>query len=129
MVHHPAPALAITRARLLEESDQPGKASEVLALYSNVRPDESTEWGLYAHIADELLRLGNAEGAWQIYQNLDKVKMPDTVRLAFRRRGIQCAEKAGDTRTAAEWELLVNPPSPEPVDLPDDAPVSDKPSS
>jgi len=112
MIKSPGPALGLVQAQLLEETgDIPG-ARRVLLQFSDIIPTDTNDWGLYAKIADTLLRLDDPDSSLRIYQNLEKVQMPGKVQLAFLKRGIQSANKAGEPRLASEWELLVNPPKP-----------------
>lgn len=110
----PGPALALKRALLIEETGRPEEARDKLAFISELRPSDSMDWGLYARIADALLRLGDAKAALRIYRNLEKQRMPEKVQLAFLERGIQAAEQAGKSRLAIEWRTRVTPPPPPP---------------
>jgi uncharacterized protein (TIGR03790 family) len=110
----PGPALALLRARLLEADEQPEAARKGLAFLAELDPADSMEWGLYAEIADTLLRLGDARTALKIYRKLETQPMPEKVQLAFLKRGIQAAEKAGNSGLAIEWRTRVTPPPPPP---------------
>jgi uncharacterized protein (TIGR03790 family) len=113
----PGAALALLRAELMMAAGQKEEARRSMAFTTRLNPADSSEWGLYAEIADTLLDLGDAEGAFRIYQNLTSLKMPEKVQLAFLRRGIKPAEKAGEAGTAIEWRARVAPP-PAPVESP-----------
>jgi hypothetical protein len=110
----PGPALALKRAQMLEARDQPENARKGLAFLADLDPGDSLDWGLYAEIADTLLRLGDARSALKIYRKLERQSMPEKVQLAFLKRGIQAAEKAGDSGLAIEWRTRVTPPPPPP---------------
>jgi uncharacterized protein (TIGR03790 family) len=110
----PGPALALKRAQLLETAGQPEAALKALAFLAELDPSDSMEWGLYAEIADTLLRLGDAGTALEIYRKLERQPMPEKVQLAFLQRGIQAAEKAGNSGLAIEWRTRVTPPPPPP---------------
>ena len=70
------------------------------------------DWGLYAEIADTLTRLGDPSSAFRIYRQLETIKMPDPVKLAFLKRGIPVAEAAAKEDIALEWRVRTTPPPP-----------------
>jgi uncharacterized protein (TIGR03790 family) len=110
----PGLALALKRAHLLEQTGKKKEARKGLAFLVDLDPGDSLDWGLYAEIADTLLRLGDARSALKIYRKLERQSMPEKVQLAFLKRGIQAAEKAGDSGLAIEWRTRVTPPPPPP---------------
>jgi tetratricopeptide (TPR) repeat protein len=110
----PGPALALKRAELLEADEQPEAARKGLAFLAELDPEDSMDWGLYAEIADTLLRLGDAKAALKLYRKLERQSMPEKVQLAFLKRGIHAAEEAGNSGLAIEWRTRVTPPPPPP---------------
>jgi len=117
----PGPALGLAYAKLLEETGDPAKAKHNLAFLANLDPMEASQWGLFAEIADTLVRLGDADSALKIYRNLEGKKMPEAALLAYLRRGIRAAEEAGEPATAIEWRARIAPPPPEPDPAKNDA--------
>jgi uncharacterized protein (TIGR03790 family) len=110
----PGPALALLLAELLQEAGKDKAARRALSLFARLPPTESSEWGLYADIADKLLELGDPHSALLIYKNLESLKMPEKVQLAFLKRGIKPAQKAGEPGIAIDWQARVTPPPPPP---------------
>jgi uncharacterized protein (TIGR03790 family) len=110
----PGPALALKRALMLEAEAKPEEARAKLAFLAELPPSDSMDWGLYAEIADTLLRLGDPKSALRIYRGLEKQPVPEKVQLAFLKRGIQAAEQAGESGLAIDWRTRVTPPPPPP---------------
>ena len=116
----PGPALALLRAEPYQTAGKEKAARQTLALFEQLPPTEPGDWGLYADIADKLLELGDARKALRIYQNLEKHTKPENVQLAFLKRGIKSAQKAGESGIAIEWQARVTPPPPK-----EDGPISE----
>jgi uncharacterized protein (TIGR03790 family) len=110
----PGPALGLRRANLLQEQDKPEAALRALSFLAQLEPMDSMEWGLYAELADTLNQLGDPDNAFLIYQKLERIKMPEKVKLAFLKRGIPIAEDAGRPDVAVDWRVRVTPPPPPP---------------
>ncbi|NBD37859.1 MAG: TIGR03790 family protein [Verrucomicrobia bacterium] len=110
----PGPALGLKRARLLLKAEEPRKARHALSFLSRLEPEESTEWGLMAEIADALLGLDDPESALAIYRKILRRIDPGEIHKAFLRRAIPVAEKAGERDLALEWEAILHPPPPPP---------------
>jgi uncharacterized protein (TIGR03790 family) len=110
----PGPALALLLAKLHQAEGNKRTARKTLSLFSQLPPATSNEWGLYADIADTLRELGDPEAALMIYQKLESQKMPEKVQLAFLKRGIKSAEKAGEAGIAIDWRTRTTPPPPPP---------------
>jgi len=108
----PGPALGLTHAALLEASGDPEKARRTLAFLAHLELDDSSQWGLFAEIADTLVRLGDPESALKIYRKLEREKIPEPAMLALLKRGINAAEEAGESGLAIEWRARTTPPPP-----------------
>lgn len=121
----PGPALGLKRAQLLEADGQKRAARKALALFAELEPADATEWGLFAELADTLLRLGEPKAALRLYQALEGEVLPEAALAAFLKRGIEVANKAGQSRQAIDWRTRTTPPPPpEPAPA---VPVSDEP--
>ncbi|HKJ90833.1 MAG TPA: TIGR03790 family protein [Oceanipulchritudo sp.] len=114
----PGPALALRQAQLLAEDGDGRAALRALAYLSELAPTESGEWGLHAHLADTLHRLGESESALRIYRRFENLPMPEELRLAFLKRGIQVAKDAGEHKLAADWTKATAPPPEDPPSSP-----------
>ena len=110
----PGPALAIRQAQLFDEDGESREALRALAYLAQLAPNESGDWGLHAHLADTLHRLGENESALRIYRRFENLSMPEKLRLAFLKRGIQVAQDAGEQQLAADWIAATAPPPEEP---------------
>jgi uncharacterized protein (TIGR03790 family) len=110
----PGPALALMRSNLYAAAGKNKQARKALSFVSQLPLTEPGEWGLYAEIADKLLELGEAKASFKIYQKLESQKMPEKVQLAFLKRGIKSAERAGESDVAIDWRVRTTPPPPPP---------------
>ena len=110
----PGPALGLARARLLKNADRADAALRTISFVTQLEPFDSMDWGLYAELADTMNELGDVKSAFEIYQKLEKTKMPEKVKLAFLKRGIPLAEAAGRADVAIDWRVRVTPPPPPP---------------
>jgi uncharacterized protein (TIGR03790 family) len=110
----PGPALALRRAQLYMEEDNREKALTSLSFARQLPLSGSSDWGLYATIADTLSDLGDAESGLQIYKTIEQQKMPEHVMRAFLKRGIKVAQEAGNPGLAIEWKARSTPPPPPP---------------
>lgn len=107
----PGPALALRRAQLLLDHEEPAQARKALDFFTRLPPTDSSQWGLYAAMADFLLQLDDADSALQLYQLVLEKDLPDDLRLNFLRRAIPAANKAGRRELADDWQDIVNPPA------------------
>ncbi|MFO7724932.1 MAG: TIGR03790 family protein [Oceanipulchritudo sp.] len=118
MRQSPGPALALRQAQLLVEDGKDRAALRALAYLSELAPTESGEWGLHARLADTLHELGDPASALLIYRRFENLPMPEELRLAFLKRGIQVAKDAGEHKLAADWTAATTPPPEDPPSPP-----------
>lgn len=128
MRHTPGPALGLTYATLLEEAGDTAKARQTLSFLANLDLSDWSQWGLFAEIADTLVRLGDAKSGLKIYQNLERQNIPEEPLMALLKRGIQVAEEAGEPGIAIDWRARTTPPPPEntpptPAQTPEETPA------
>jgi uncharacterized protein (TIGR03790 family) len=111
MSEAPAAALVWKEAELLRETRKKRKARKTLSILAELDPVDASEWGLLARVADTLLELGDRKAALRLYRSLLEQEMPHPVRVAFLKRAIPVARKAGDRALADSWNRATRPPA------------------